>query len=753
MNSLKSKKLHFIVLAIISLLLLLIPLSWGKLYHLGGDDSRAYYLFPWEFIKNWAVNIISDNGTGTWSSYSYPSYFIPIIFLIFIVKTIFSSIFNIQYLMFGLNLVFGFTFFYLLLGLWIKSDDFYSFLAKVLASLFYVFSPYLYSSLYLSQLLGLYLISIVPATLFFFIKGLYEDKNLYIVISAVIIGLFNYSAIAAPFTLGVLFCISPLLLYLFFKNKRQFLKKTLIFLLIFILLNLHWLLILIHTFISSAKGADVISAINSISLRKNNDPIITSVYKLNNLNSLFFYNFGYNKLGQSFFTLIKILFILIIVTAGVINKNAKKIYRELYAINVGGLLVAFFLLSPNIGEWSVRVFLWLTSAIPGFVMFRNMYDKFGLALAMTYALILGVSLKIVVDSIKNINIKRFIFIILFIILFINTLPLITAERYKYPIYTTTHSFDSTYDFNPDFYGLVNYLKKVPDPSHYLWYPLNKFSFLVIGDSKLSNHFYMGISPLQYMAAKQDYTSIMNLGSPYERDIGKKVIKYIHAKDYNKIAEYLQKLNIRYIILNNDVFNSVDIQNSFIYDEGFFYMQNNKELMSFLFGKKIKEFGKRYAIYQINDNYISNKLYLTDNFNIIPNLNQSNFQFEKKASFEYRISIKNLKVETKLVFLDPFYKGWTLYFKNRKNVVTKNLFVLNYANGWIINPKEILNKFPKSLYHLNSDGSINIDLILYFKPQDYFYFASSISLLTLITCLLYLFINLRNQLNHPSNKHQ
>jgi hypothetical protein len=62
---------------------------------------------------------------------------------------------------------------------------------------------------------------------------------------------------------------------------------------------------------------------------------------------------------------------------------------------------------------------------------------------------------------------------------------------------------------------------------------------------------------------------------------------------------------------------------------------------------------------------------------------------------------------------------------------------DYANGWTINPNYIKQNFDPSYYKVNPDGSINIELTLYFKPQSYFYVGLIVSGATLLACLGYL----------------
>ncbi len=86
-------------------------------------------------------------------------------------------------------------------------------------------------------------------------------------------------------------------------------------------------------------------------------------------------------------------------------------------------------------------------------------------------------------------------------------------------------------------------------------------------------------------------------------------------------------------------------------------------------------------------------------------------------------------------------GESLSYLFKKPVFdTTHTTVYNYANQWMIDPVSIKKNFDKSYYKENSDGSIDIELTLYFKPQLYFYLGVIISSATLMGCFSYLVFN-------------
>jgi len=86
----------------------------------------------------------------------------------------------------------------------------------------------------------------------------------------------------------------------------------------------------------------------------------------------------------------------------------------------------------------------------------------------------------------------------------------------------------------------------------------------------------------------------------------------------------------------------------------------------------------------------------------------------------------------------FFEGEELsYFWKKPIFDDTHRLVDQYANGWTIDPEYIKQNFSKEYYTENPDGSIDVEITLYFKPQSYFYLGLIISGLTLIGCLGYL----------------
>ncbi|MBR9704872.1 hypothetical protein GOV12_05650 [Candidatus Pacearchaeota archaeon] len=230
------------------------------------------------------------------------------------------------------------------------------------------------------------------------------------------------------------------------------------------------------------------------------------------------------------------------------------------------------------------------------------------------------------------------------------------------------------------------------------------------------------------------------------------IKVVHLeyKDYEELVKTIIK-DFRFVLL----------------------YKKNKKLVENYNLILVKEFKNGYLLY-LNPNSYS-EIYSTTS------------HFQKINPTKYKIHISNLKNTQDLTFLESFHREWKLYIKKKPKkdwcnpieyynntdttecehtlkffegeelsyLTKKPIFddthqiELDYANQWTINPQYIKDNFSKDYYTENPDGSINIELILYFKPQSYFYIGLLISAITLILCIIFLILSYIKQ--HKNNK--
>ena len=700
---------------ILVLILTIFAAGLKRTYYLGGDDSKLYYLYPKEFLVNFAAKIVSDTSMS-----SVVTLAPPVLAPFAIIMTIFKEFvgpLNLQAMLYTANVIGGLVFFYMLLDWLIPVRSKFSCLINSVASFIYVFSIFNSYTLFNSQLIAIYLVSLFPLLIYVFLKAVKENKLSFLFIFAIVGSVFCLFTLASPWSFAVLIALLPFILYFLWKYKIRTLKYLIILGTLLFILNFHWLIYLPYNSNFNKSSGVFKSSVVSTDFRQEN---ARGVRVVSETNSVFYplmntyhqaiqrdFNWSFYPIFQNWSAKIlpfNILFIGLILTAGLyLNKNDSN--KKLYVSALLSFLLAVFMYTVNITQWGINFFVWLNNNIPGFVLFRNMYDKFAYAVAFTFALIFAVSLHIIFKKINSQKIKKYVVVTFAILAILNSKPLLFGDYNRAPLWTTKNTYSFMRSFNDDFLELSRYIKNVENPGKYLILPLTTGNALSIQDKYLSNHYYNGVSPLLVMTGKNDFSGILSFG-----DFGKDIVSLIKDKDYYQLGKIMQKLNVKYVIVNNQV--STDLQNSFVYSEGIYHLQS-KEMISSLVGEKIRDFGQRYSLYEINKEFDSEKVYLTNDANEIPN-DIKDLRFTKLDSHLYEIDVSSLKSGDNLIFLDPYLDGWELIWKDRDEPLPVEQFVaLDYANGWKIG---------------NLGGNhLGESLKLYFKPFDYYWPANIVSI--------------------------
>jgi hypothetical protein len=216
-------------------------------------------------------------------------------------------------------------------------------------------------------------------------------------------------------------------------------------------------------------------------------------------------------------------------------------------------------------------------------------------------------------------------------------------------------------------------------------------------------------------------------------------KIFKNQTYDDLYLDIQTLGVSYVLLSKK---SVNIFNGKI----IWY----KPYEDYLETHFIKIFWDKYfSIYKINN--VKPKIYW-DNKNV---------HFSQISSVKYKVNIKNLNID-KLYFLNNFNNKWKIYawkdniekkysYSDISYLFEKDYFsnthkkYNDFANSWALNKKVILDNFPEWFYSKNSDWTINVDLVLYYIPQAYYYIWKLLSWAILVLLIiLYLFTYFRRK---------
>lgn len=160
-----------------------------------------------------------------------------------------------------------------------------------------------------------------------------------------------------------------------------------------------------------------------------------------------------------------------------------------------------------------------------------------------------------------------------------------------------------------------------------------------------------------------------------------------------------------------------------------------------FIKKINIGTKDMVVYE-NFNY-KPLIYITGMMdNVYKSIPYKAVNYQYVNATEYLVEIKNISKPIYLNFNNSYAKDWTLDLGDRHYLPNKDHLQTNMQfNAFYINPTEITKNYDKKFYTKNTDGSINLKLKLYYKPQELVNIGAYISLVTFLAVLTYLFIDI------------
>lgn len=251
---------------------------------------------------------------------------------------------------------------------------------------------------------------------------------------------------------------------------------------------------------------------------------------------------------------------------------------------------------------------------------------------------------------------------------------------------------------------------------------------------------------------------------------------------------LEKKNVRYIydfseiyLSNWDKYTSPDT-----YDNDISLIKNDPEFFNKLMTAnpgKIEKVSDK--IYQLKNT--KPRIFVQNTDSSTKGAGEPQLYFQRINPTKYKISIKGLKDEANLNFLENYHKDWKLYLVEPSEKSETNLYnqipnwcikkdqqnngateclgnqkftewdelkylstkrvadgthtkYSDYGNKWTVSKEELLKQVQDNRgmdqndkdenIKTNSDGSVNMELVLYFQPQTPFYIALILSLLTI-----------------------
>ena len=758
------------ILVVIGLFFLPYLLFQGKLY-LGGDDTKLQYVFP-------AV-LLRDVHPFSWYHFSSLGWNNPVQFELpfLIVWSFLDSLIRIKfvlnYLGFSLPLIAGFVYFQKFLTELLEGKKENHKIEAFLASLFYVLSPIIIVNQLINFLISIWLLALIPANLYFFVRYLKTSRFIYVFLAMVLTTLFSIALFSIPWILGYVAVLVPSMLvcaFLFKKSEIIYFLKKLVFFFFFILLSqAFWLYGFLNTYLlisTNSFAAKVVSkqfldTFSPVVLSTARGTIIYPLLNLFNRQIAFDFNWDLKNVFLNFYdkTMILNSIYLIILVLALINlkKALSKKERKIFILFFGSFILALFFFTVNIGPLK-ELFLFLRN-FPGFVVFRNFYDKFAPTYVTFFSIVIFFSLVIVRRSFKKAS--KILLIAFGIIVLVNFIPV--EKIVNSPIWQTSQSYKHI-NFPKEY---INFMKevsnKIPTTNNLLSVPFGSSVYSVIKD-ETSNNVYVGVSPVIVFSGLNDISGHLSFNFT---EIANLMDGLIVNRNYSKLNSVLYQHNINYVVVTKNI--PKDALNAdWLFGANVLKKQDKEFLDSITSRKLLTSEEGNYELYQAKK---TNSL-----------ISSKNVYFQKISPVKYVIYVKNLEKKQLLSFVDSYHTGWKLYLKKNPSLSfclkpTENRELLSYqckegkkifepedlsflylrpvfdekhgllndyANKWEIDPSYVKHNFDSFYYKENKNGSIDIELVLYFKPQTDFFIGVFVSIVVFLGSGIYLILKNKNE---------
>ncbi len=593
----------------------------------------------------------------------------------------------------------------------------------LLSGIFYLLNPYSMTQIWgrglYTQFFGF---ALTPLFLLLVIRAI-NKKSLTLASLAVVVTFVFSPAFVTQTQVLVLWV--PALLYLGFylsknkKNKAEVLSAILIsvFIGVFFLLVHAWWIIPTTLF---AKGQYSFllesSEYNLGSLRGVSRQFPPS-YVIRLIHDMYFFSAKlYGEIYSSvLFKLISwIIPIVSLFSISILKKTEHfKFYLFLFAVSLFISLGSNFPTGP--------IFEWLFLKISYLQSLRNPFEKFGLVFMLAYAPFFSLgTYNLASELSRNFSYKKNrIFL-----LTIGTIVVLVSGVYVWPMWTG--HFAGGFKINP-WIEVPEYYEEVDR-----WLSEKGADFRIIhvpllpGDGVRYNwlNSYQGLEPSEYLFNYSSISRNVGVNKPFYNILLERFDSFqsnvfgpdpdTSSSDFrgNTLAEELAKLNIRYIVLHNDIDHKLAGSKSSEETEQFLLEQEKIQ--------KVKSFGKL-DIYEVDIPDSISSLYSPD-IKIV---------YIKKNPTEYLAKVKNAKEPFDIYFLNLFNDGWEAYVDGKK--LDNHYKVFSYANAW------------------NIDKRGNFDILIKYAPQDSVILGTKITKITLLLVFTLLGIQLLRKKGKTNNK--
>jgi len=520
---------HIFILTILTFCISLVT-YWFYDQKLIASGEDGLFLFNLDKSIETSLSTWLDIGSGFATSNYIPR--LPFIYFTYLVSYFGLEKFLYQALVFFL-LIFTGCLYQFKLTSYLFNKYSHNRMAALISSFLYLFNPYSLTQLWNRQLYSQYfLFALLPAIMYFYIKGLREKNYKNIFYIAVFSFLFSttfglITNVIVLWSIIVVYTLIEILLSKIFFSNLKYLFTTLI---VFISTNLWWII----------PFMEVISINNTFSFQIDNNLNLETLEGLQKylvpeyvsrlLQGYYFFsgemkNF-YSSNIVSFITYLSVFFVL--VSIYILRKD-----RSVYFL----ILLTFlsFFISIGSNEPTRNLFIFVFENVKFFQAFRNPFEKFGMVYMISFVILLSYCISLL---------KKFRFGNIVIIVF-----LISYLYVLFPVFNQAYISQSKIDIPEELEDLNSKMNEISK---------NKFIILPLGgEGHKTTWNYDGVDSSYFLFDRDSFSYLINV--PFLRESTKELNNYItYGKD---ISNYASLNDISHIVIRKDILTTkkVDIE--------------------------------------------------------------------------------------------------------------------------------------------------------------------------------------------------
>ncbi len=357
-----------------------------------------------------------------------------------------------------------------------------------------------------------------------------------------------------------------------------------------------------------------------------------------------------------------------------------------------------------------NMYKFLYDHLPGFNAFREA-SKFFFYIALGYSILIASFVKYLSEETNSSQIlyksRKLIIGILVVLFLLNLKPIMTNELGTLFIPRTVPN---------DYLIYKSFIKSQNGFSRSMWIPR---------DSRWS----------YYSKNNPSFSLVTLFPNGYFSDVNKEQLEFIQTEDFKQL---LDLTSTKYIVIPLE--DTTNDDNFFdFYSDRKTYLQTIAKLK---YLNKLNIGTKSIVIYEYSGyrNHIYSDLGSVSYVQIKP--------------YMYEVNLSNISKLTRLSFSESYHPGWKIYmgklgiadsflsknYLESNNMATSDMF---QDNSFVIDPEKIKRELGNEGYTTNTDGSINLKLTIFFRPQIYIFIGLGVSAAFIFGALL-LSIILRRQ---------